>query len=228
MGEENPVKFQAQPEGQPEAIQTADSQAQGNEQAKSGLSEDRIAQIIDERLDRFNRQQQSLRDKQESRIKNEIQKQIGLMQKAGVEVTDEMKQRIETVAREDFANEFQQSNDSSGTEGQPKPRMDQREMNPKEQLVNSEVDKLDQQYGFSINQDDPEAKDIQTDNPFEFVRKYEKALIAKAERLSVPGQTNPAAQLHMAGGSGTPGNRLANVTDKDALWAEVKRTVNRR
>ena len=224
MGEENPVKFQEQPEGQPVTDSAKDQVAQEIEQARNdGLSEERIAKIIDERLDRFSRQQQSLRDKQESRIRDDVQKQINRLQKAGVDVTDDMKKNIEAVTREDIANEYRDSNDSTGTEGQPNPRSDQRETNPKELLVNSALEKLDQQFGFLINKNDPEAETIKSDDPFEFVRLYEKALQAKKERLGSSHDTNPMSQLHTSGGSATPGNKLAGITDKDQLWQEFRK-----
>ena len=237
MNDTTPVKFQAQPEGQPEGIPTVDTNAQGNEQADNSQRqpfdirelESIVEKTVSKSLESFSREQQSQRDRMEARIKGEVQKQLNVYQKAGYEVTDDMKEKVESVIRNDIANESR-NNGSLPAEGQPTGKQDQSTGNPSEQLVNAELEELDKQYGVSLNRDDPEAQEIKDNlKPFQFIRAYEQALKAKAERLALPDQTTrtPFQQVHTSGGAGTPGNPLANMTSPDDIWGEVRKTMRR-
>lgn len=216
------IKFQAQPAGQPvevspqaEPAQGAQPQDEGQVQFSMDKMNEIISQSIAKALEDNERKQQSQRDKLEVRIN----KQIEFLQKRGIEITQEVKNDVASEVREEMKAEFDKPQTSSPkAAGQPQ-EAERQGTNAIEQSVNAEVDKLDTKYGFNINDDEPEAKELDFSSPFKFVNSYEKAMAVKADRLAGEGQTprTPGATAHMGGGGGTPGDPLAGLTPMEKL-----------
>ena len=221
-----PVTFDEQTAGQPEAesaMQDVDSQPRP-------LDENRVMEIVKqstkESMNEFYRLQKQQMDKQESRIKKEVQTQIDSLKKIGVEVTDEMATSIENVKRQEIVTEFQ--NDGLPQEAGQQPTPDQSPNDPIIQAAMKEVSALEKEFGFELDQSDPEASMIVHTSPFKFTKSYEKAMEAKKERLESEGKmpTHPLAQTPTSGGGGTPGNPLNNM-DIDQVWEQAQKTMRR-
>ena len=144
----NPVTFVEQPEGQPEvqsAIQEVDSQPQP-------LTEVRVQEIVKksmtESMSEFYRLQKQQMDKQEARIKKDVQSQIEGLKKIGVDVTDEMATNIEKLKRQEIVTEFQ--NDGLSQEAGQQPTPDQSSTDPVVQAAMKEVESLEKTFGFEL------------------------------------------------------------------------------
>jgi len=218
----NPVTFVEQPEGQPEvqsAIQEVDSQPQP-------LTEVRVQEIVKksmtESMSEFYRLQKQQMDKQEARIKKDVQSQIEGLKKIGVDVTDEMATNIEKLKRQEIVTEFQ--NDGLSQEAGQQPTPDQSSTDPVVQAAMKEVESLEKTFGFELNDDDPEAKMVDHSRSYRFVSTYEKAMEAKKERLANEGKLprDPMAQLPMGIGGSSPGHPLAGMKPMDKFAKAYK------
>ena len=221
-----PVTFEDNSEGQPNtdsAMQEVDSQP-------TPLTEQRVVEIVKkstaESMSEFYRLQKQQMDKQESRIKKEVQTQIESLKKLGVDVTEDMEKNLENMKRQEIVTESQQG-DSNQDAGQPNDQ-DQTPTNPIIEDAMRDVGELEKSYGFELDPSDPEASMIVHTSAYKFVNSYEKALKAKQERLEAEGSAgrNPLAQTPIGGGTGTPGNPLRNM-DIDSVWDQAKKTIRR-
>lgn len=222
----NPATLEESPAGQPEAasaIQEVDSQPRP-------LDESRVQEIVKksmtETMSEFYKQQKSQMDKQEARIKKEVQSQIESLKKIGIDVSDDMAKNIETIKRQEIVTESQ-SDGLSDDAGQQTPP-DQSTKDPVILAAMREVETLEKSYGFELDQTDPEAGMIDHTSPFKFTKSYEKAMEAKKERLESEGNLpdNPLAQIPTSGGGSTPGNKLNNMNIDD-VWEQAQKTMRR-
>ena len=222
----NPVTFDDQPAGQSaveSAMQATDSQP---ETITKEVVEGIVKKSMTETMNEFYKQQKSQLDKQESRIKKEVQSQIDSLKKIGIDVTDDMAQSIENVKRQEIVTESQSDGLSEEAGQQPKP--DQSSNDPIVQAAMKEVEVLEKAYGFELDEKDPEASMIDHTSPFKFTKSYEKAMEAKKDRLETAGQLpeNPLAQIPIGGGSSTPGNKLNNMSIDD-VWEQARKSMRR-
>lgn len=219
-------KFQAQPADQPENLSDASQEpAQGkspNDNGHDVIPVDKLNEIVTksvtETLAAYERRQQSQRDKLEARIS----KQIEFLQKRGVDITPEVKQDVAAEIQAEIKSELDSQEHDPATKTGQSAGQGQSKGSAIEEAVNAELEKLDTQYGLTIEDSDPEAKELDNSSGFAFVRSYEKAIAAKKARIDGNGgrRTAPA---YMGGGGNTPGDPLANITDPDLLWAAVKK-----
>ena len=222
----NPVTFEEQTAGQPDA----ESAMQATDSQPKVLDENRVQEIVKksmtETMSEFYKQQKSQMDKQESRIRKEVQSQIDSLKKIGIDVTPEMETSIENVKRQEIVTESQ-SDDLQNNAGQQS-SPDTSNNDPRIQAAAREVETLEKQYGIELDQSDPEASMIDHTSLARFARTYEKALEAKKERLETAGQMpkNPLAQIPTGGGGGTPGNPLNNMSIDD-VWEQAKKSMRR-
>lgn len=219
---EKPVTFQAQPSDQ--AVQSSPVEsAQGTQQANESQSDPKleirqiVKEVVTSEFENLKRHEQSQRDKFENRIKSDVQRQIETLNKIGVQVTDEMKKTIEDATRNDMAKEYQSNNSQDQNDGQSEQPGDQGSIDPIVQSTMAEIAEFEKQFGFELLENDPEAQTVDQSTPYKFVRSYEKAMQAKADRLAKEGKNgkNPLAGVHTSTGSGTPGNPLQGLSPMD-------------
>lgn len=222
----NLATLEEKPEGQPEAasaMQEVDSQPKP-------LDENRVKEIVKqstkESMNEYYRLQKQQMDKQEARIKKEVQTQIESLKKIGIDVSDDMAKNIETIKRQEIVTESQTDDLSEEAGQQPKP--DQSTKDPVILAAMREVEALEKSYGFELIESDPEAGMIDHTSPFKFTKSYEKAMEAKKERLESEGNLpdNPLAQIPTGVGSATPGNKLNNMSIDD-VWEQARKSMRR-
>jgi len=222
---DNPVTFNPQAAGQP----PVESEIQEVDGSKDLFGADQIKQIVDktvnESMSNFFKQQKSQMDKLESRINKNVEKQVSILKKSGIDVTPEMEKGIEQATREEVVSEYSQE-DSGQPAGQPAAQSPV-STDPVFQAAMAEVAQLEKKFGVELFQEDPEASMVNMASPFKFTQSYEQALQAKAERMKSNGgrQRDPMAGVHLGGGGSTPGNPLANRNNPDELWDDVKKSI---
>jgi hypothetical protein len=185
--------------------------SQTAEQAQ-GLTREDVLNILDE----FSRKQQSARDKLEARVKTEFQtefqRQIALLKENGVEVTP----RVEAAIKADVIQRNTPNFDEPAGSAQAPAQVKAPDKSGDQALgaIDDIQSELDQEYGITINETDPEAKKLDFSSKRKLLKSYEDALIAKRERLQ-----NPQGRTSGMSSGGTPGNPIASINDPDALYA---------
>ena len=219
-----PAQQSGQPaEAEATATPSAVEAAPGKEASGGGLSADAIRQIVKETmgetLTSFRREEQSARDKLENRIKNEVQTTLNRMQKAGLEITDAVRQTVEQDVRS--AVDPGDVSEAAPAQGQAQEQTSKPATSePVFDFVNREVAEMEKEFGIGLDPSDPEAEMVDvTAPPRKFLSAYEKALKAKAERVGASETGTPGAGLPQMGGGSTPGNPIAEINDIDVLLA---------
>ena len=208
-----------------------------------GAVKSEIAKALSEALEAQTRKQQSLLDKLESRVN----KQIGILKAANIDVTPEIRKQISDAARQDMtAEEAPQGNVSAafpaqGTKPETKPTPAAQPADPNQEVY-ATATAIISKYGVKLEQGDPEAEMFKSftaksaeinqeyaDNPevatalirAEYFATVKKMAAAKAVRTSKPN----GAVVPTIGGGATTGNAIASVTDTDALFKMAKSKI---
>lgn len=187
--------------------------AKGNEKP-SILTKEDVLQVVQEAMHAFSRQEQSARDKLEARIKTEFERQMGLLQKAGVQPTTEQVEALRNATRANVIEEERER--VAKPAAQP---AEQRPLDP----ISAEAQRIIRESGIQLLKDDPEAKTVDRSSPFAFLTSIAKAVEAKKARVEAERTQAARAQTPMMGGSATPGNPIANIKDIDQLYAMARK-----
>lgn len=223
------LQFSEQMAGQPEQpLQPAEDAPKT--QTQTVLPDDifdRFGQIVDQRLEQFSRTQQSRSDKQEARIRKEVDNRIAAARQAFGDVTPEQEKQIASVTRSQLQSEQDFSGELPAQGKTPETQAPQTTgTNHIEIAVNNRVNALYQEYGLELDDQDPEAQGIaEITDPFKYTQAVERALEVKKQRLAQTGETPkpPQTNIHTGGGGNTPTNPLANMNDPDQLWGLVRK-----
>ena len=148
------------------------------------------------------RDEQSRRDKAETRVMKFAQDQLAAAKNAGTQMNAEQEQAFLQATANRFRSEF--------TETSPEPAQGaggKQPEKPEEPLSEIEQAALDMvtEAGFDIMANDPEIKLIDTSNLRKYLSSYEQALDAKRKRLTGQGidPANPRINLPGLGGRGS-------------------------
>lgn len=166
-----------------------------------------IRNVVSETLTNFSKQQQSLRDKQEARIKAEVEKQIKAMQQIGVQPTPEQTATLQEVARKSLLEAPEAEKPPEKTPDKSAP------VNP----YTAEAKRLMTEAGITLERGDPEIKGIRQDSPTAYLMSILEAVNAKKARLEAEKKGKAQAATPMMGGNATPGNPLSGITDPREL-----------
>lgn len=174
-----------------------------------------IARIIDEKLskfaDEFGRKQQGLRRKQEERIAKQVSEVVAAQRAAGVEVTNEQSQALESYFRK------QVEVDESPAVEPPAPKADKSADSTTEH-VNRTIQKIYDKVGLRLEKNDPEAEGLdKVADPYEFIEEVRARVERKAKRISV----SPETRLPGMGAGLTPGSE-----SKETLGAKLEELLS--
>lgn len=208
---------QGQPAGQPaqpepSQVTSAPSNPQPVEQtstsADTGLTAEQIRAIIAEEtakaIVQANRTAQSLTAKAENRIKTDLQRQLGLLQQAGVQVGTEQAQAIENVIRQQVANEPETTEPTAAA--QPQQDTEPAALSPVDTAANAIMDS----YGVVIEDTDPEAAMLDMSSERAYLVSVLKAAQVKQARTA-------SARMPVGGGVPNSGSPTANLSGRDTL-----------
>ena len=172
---------------------------------------DLLRQALDEQASRIERRLQSMTDKQENRLKKEVDGKIAALEEnyraLGLTVPAEARQRV----IDDTVLSYLDKDQPASQPLAPSPEL--------VAYVNRKAQKIAEKAGVSLAPGDPEFAQVnqQTADPDEYLESWERAVTSKANRLQGTGQPvstqqpsqpapNPASRMPMAG-SGTPGGQ---------------------
>lgn len=213
-----PASGGAQPGGEPKYITMEQAQAL-------------ITQAREETI----RQAQSLTDKAESRIQKTVAERFKSVEDAykilnnGQDMPAEQKEAARQKVIAQVLSE-QPSNQQPGGQG-GQPGANGQQMDPDMQAELEYTDRfttdLYEEYGLSLEEEDPEVKNLNFSSPGAFRKSLRPALEAKKVRLAAGGgqqtnqqqtQTKPGGQLPINTTGMNAGNPIANINDPDALF----------
>ena len=166
--------------------------------------------------------EQGLRKKMENRVVKTMNDIIAAQRAAGVEMTQEQSQILESQVRQ------QVEADDSQVEDAPTPQKKEADKDPIAEFVNKSVEKIYAKAGFGLGKNDPEAEGLdKITDADDFIIEVSKRVAQKAERIKV----KPETQLPGMGAGYTPGSEtegtlakklieLLNSPEKD--WVQIK------
>lgn len=206
---------QPSPEGRGQPGQggsaTPSPEGAGGNASSSGLSVDVIRQVVAEALSDYDRRQQSARDKLEARIQKQVQAQLSVLKQAGIDVTDDLRAKVETAVRS--APEPPASEEPSAAPGGDGEPAKMTPGDPVIEFINGQVAQMERDAGLSLDENDPEAAQVDLKAPpYRFLTQYQSALAAKKARLAAEESSSnpPGAALPQMGGDGPPSSRPAH------------------
>lgn len=183
-----------------------------------------FAALLEEKLNKFQREQQGLRAKQEERIKQTVTSMLHQLTQAGITPTPEQRAALETQVRDQVSIEDgpetrppaqgtpapttppqSGATPTQPTQTQPESPATNAAPNPQTALAWSIMDA----YQVDIEADDPEAKLIDYSDPNKIMVSTTQAILAKQQRMARGG-------LPLTGGAGNA-NPIANINDPAEL-----------
>lgn len=188
-----------------EAIENEEAQDAIPSQANvNPITPDEIRKLIrselKEGLQQWDREQQALRAKLRNKINREVERQFEALREAGIDPTQEQKQKIYDVVQNSIVEEYgqkeQQLNgqDNIGAETN---------VDDDNATLQYEVADILKEVGVEVLQNDPEFLliDFDAKTKYAFLRSVEKAAREKYERLANEGKKigNPAAAPALVG-----------------------------
>jgi len=183
-------------------------------QGAEPLTEQKVLEIAqkaaDEASERTIRKFQSLTDKAEQRVKKEVEQVVTDLKAAGIEVSQQQKAELENKTRQ----RVQSDSNQVGQVAQPAPQGEP--VDPTVERVQSRAHKLEEKYGVTIAQNDPEVKLVTWDNPdpFQFLDQYEVALKAKVDRTKANSSaSNKPSDGNAAGRVTATSNTKSGIPD---------------
>ena len=205
---------------QQEAQQQAHGEQQQSEEQPSFVTLEALQSTLDNFRSEFrqdvSREIQSMTDKSRNNLKarvDELLSQIHGLEEA----PDAVKANVEAQA-------WQKALDEQLEQGQvPKGQApDTDETRAEVVIINKEREKLIEKYGFDIDTNDPEAKDIVLDQGgYAFLLSYEAAQVQKGHRtgtIEKDGGTSIGKAPGLIGGGTPQSNPLSSIVDPTELW----------
>jgi len=168
-----------------------------------------LAKVIEERLDKkfdeFGRKQQGLRKKQEDRISKTVNDLLTAQRAAGVEMTKEQTQLLESHVRQQVEAEDVKADEPPAPQKADK-------ADPMQEYVANGIKEIFDEFGV-VNTNDPESEGLNSINdPVKFLLELRKRAEKKAQRINVP----PEARIPGMGAGYTPGSET-----KESLGAKL-------
>ncbi len=175
---------------------------------------DLLRQALDEQANRLERRLQSITDKQENRLKKEVDKKVAALesnyQALGLQVPDAARQRV----IDDTVLSFLDDGPGAAQPAAPSPEL--------VALVNRQAQEIAEEAGVTLGPGDPEFAQVNqsTPDPNTYLKSWRKAVASKSNRLKgatappaaqiQPTQppSNPAARVPMAGSGAAGGGDL--------------------
>lgn len=189
------VLVSAQQAGQP-------AQPSSGESGKGAMDPDKLAALIDQRLENFSRQQQSRLDKFEARVNKKVQ----AVQAAGVEITPDV---INAIRRSE-----QDEEPSAVVPSEPKPAQ-AKTLEPAPTDWRLEIrDELYEEFGMRLEKDDPELDSIDASKRNKLATTLRQALEAKQARIAQAKTLAAQGRLPVVPAGGSPGNLEQEYRDK--------------
>lgn len=175
---------------------------------------DLLRGVLDERFTQLERRLQSLTDKQENRLKKEVDGKVARLEEKyralGLQMPEGARQRV----IDDTVLSFLDNDEQPASQpGAPSPEL--------VAYVNKRATKIAEQAGAFVSPGDPEFTLVNqaTADPDEYLESWQRAVTSKANRLRGAGQpaqnqpttpsVTPAARVPMAGG-GPSGSSTGN------------------
>jgi hypothetical protein len=156
------------------------------------------------------RETQARTDKMVNKVNRAVEADLNKLKAAGITVEPDKVQALVEETRKQVAKEM---NDELQPQGKPT-QSGATSPDPNAQ-ANAYVDSLEKQYGFAIEDGDPELANISTDSPAHFISSMTLALETKKQRLlqndiELADKAETRTTLGASGGSGkATGNTLA-------------------
>lgn len=178
-----------------------------------------MREIANQAADGAYRKAQSLVDKTDNRLKQQVEERFSKlktaraqMEAAGQPVSDEAFDRLLEQERLNILSSVGNQDNPPGA------NIEQREA----EAINREAQKIMQEIGVEVEEDDPEAEYVNLQStPEVFLETLRIAAKAKAKRLTDSGQTvepaAPEARIPSLGSSGKQSNPIADITDPATL-----------
>lgn len=203
------------------------SAAAADQQTSTNLTPqliDQIREVVTQAMQNVSREQQSQRDKQEARLRSEIQKQISRVEAAiGGQLTPEQRQKIAEETRKDL----QPNEPDDQQPAQRQPSQAQAQGQPQPTIYDEIAAELYQEHGVVLNDDDPEVAQVDLSSKVKFQRTLEMALEKKKQRQQQAANQQVVAMA--ATGPGTPTNLeaqyLADVQANRGKGQEARRQI---
>jgi hypothetical protein len=177
--------------------------------------EQKLTGLFDSAVDRATRNAQSLTDKAESRIQKQVTERLKSVQEAyklinGHEMPVEQR---ETVRQRVIAEVLSEDGSSDKGTSQPVAKPGEDELDPQTkadvEYVNRRTEELYEDYGFTLEESDPEASKLSFDaGPKEFLKTLKTAMDEKKTRLGSGQSGKPnvgqAGRIPSLGAGGQP------------------------
>lgn len=172
--EELEQKVVAPPAGQPEVPPDETGQGAGNATQPEGLTRDEVLKMVGEAEEKAFRRAQGLITKTNTRIRERVSELEQVLNKAGVTLDATQKAALELQVADQVATETT----SEPAQGQPPEQPEEPPADP----VTLIAHRMMKDAGVVIYEDDPEAKLIDTSDPYTFISSLPKAIEAKKAR----------------------------------------------
>lgn len=215
------------------AEETLTPQSEGGSEGVTYVTPQQFAELEARLLQQVERTAQSFADKNASRLdkryRDEIVKlntAVETLKSQGISVSDEQVR----AARQAAFDRVLQEDDaiSPPSPGQPTPSQNgidpgvpQPQADPITSFVKNSMASFDAQYGVEVLPTDPEAEGMEAiTNPYEFLKRYEAAAQAKAQRMAVPPQARVASPI--AGAQNAPSTLQAAIAELESLNAKPR------
>ena len=172
------------------------------EEEKPSIDLESVRSVIKEELDKWRREQQSLRDRYRHRINKEVEAKVEALKMAGITPTDEHIQAIQESVRKQVEEVVGEEEEMPQQTMQETP-----EYNPMMIMIQGLFDR----YGTALEEHDPEVKLVNRDaaDEAEYLASVKEAILAKKARLEKR-RSSPAA----APGMTARGGNTADLTEK--------------
>lgn len=193
--------------------------ASQKEEQPSGITREEVQAL----LDRQYRQLQSLVDKAEDRTVKRVQDRFAQLEDrrkkleaTGTRISDERFQQLKEEEAMKIFSEFDDDKDAQ-------PFVDDGPTEAEKERVRLHTERIYKDAGVTIEKEDPEAKELNFDDPYYFLDSLRVAVQKKKARLE--GQQKPemspetaAARSPAVGGSGGRSDPLDGITDPKELY----------
>ena len=153
--------------------------------------------------------EQGLRKKLENRVAKTMNDIVAAQRAAGVEMTKEQSQILESSVRQQVEADDSQVDETPTPQAKPADK----KADPVTEHVNRTVQKIYEKAGITLEESDPEAQDLKgVTDPVEFVELVREKVAEKAKRVNV----SPEARIPGMGAGFTPGSET-----KDSLGTKL-------
>lgn len=187
-----------------EQSETAEDVSMQSEQESAKVDPEVIRQILREELDKWNREQQSLRAKLKNKITKEVESKIEALKIAGINPTDQHINAIRESVERQFIEAYDEEEGGEPARAQAAAQ-EQQQIIPLQAIVLSMMER----EGIVLYENDPEMSIVKFDaqDEAEFLSSVKKAIEAKKDRGNKKKPVgNPAAVPAITARGGASGD----------------------